>query len=85
MNTISRVNKNYKSGDQGGRLFPIPESEGKSPKNLHQVWESGLYSFHEHKELVSSTNLLMILTQLFSFLLQPLADEEWERLSREAW
>ena len=48
----SRVDKKFPSGDKGGNMFPIPFHYTES--DLHGVWDSVLYHYHDYIKLVRS-------------------------------
>lgn len=46
-----RIDKNFPKGDLGGNLFLLPGHY--TANDLHAVWDSVLYSYHDKMELVS--------------------------------
>lgn len=52
LHCAARVNTNYPKGDKGGNMFPLPFHY--ETDDLHAVWDSVLYHYHESVKLVSN-------------------------------
>lgn len=53
-----RIDKNFPKGDLGGNLILIPGHY--TAANLHAVWDSVLYQYHNKIELVMLIKLIII-------------------------
>lgn len=51
LHASSRVNPQYPKGDAGGNFFKVPTKN--TAKNLHSVWDAGVYSYSNTPNLVS--------------------------------
>ena len=51
---VARVDSKYPSGDKGGNDFPLPSHYGAN--ELHAVWDSVIYEFHDNPNLPFSDN-----------------------------
>ena len=54
LHSTSRVNAEFPAGDRGGNSFPLPNHYAAN--NLHSVWDSVIYEFHESFKLVRYTH-----------------------------
>lgn len=54
LHATSRVDHEYTKGDRGGNMFPVVSKDGA--KNLHSVWDSVIYSFHNDDKLPFTTS-----------------------------
>lgn len=52
LHCATRVDKAYPEGDRGGNLFPLPNHYATD--DLHAVWDSVLYNYHDKYTLVSN-------------------------------
>lgn len=50
LHACARVDTKYPKGDAGGNLFHVPSKE--NAKNLHAVWDSGVYAYAGNPKLV---------------------------------
>lgn len=58
LHASARVDAKYPKGDAGGNFFRVPIKE--NAKNLHSVWDSGVYAYSDSPKLVSLTSLFGI-------------------------
>jgi hypothetical protein len=52
LHCMSRIDDQYPQGDKGGNAFKLPNHY--SADNLHSVWDSVIYEFHNNDKLVST-------------------------------
>ena len=51
LHCLARIDDVYPAGDKGGNGFPVPNHY--SADNLHSVWDSVIYEYHNNDKLVS--------------------------------
>lgn len=65
LHASNRVDSDFPSGDRGGNEFPLKNHY--SSNNLHAVWDSAIYKYHESIKLVSYLlNIFRILHKIMS-------------------
>jgi len=85
MHCMSRVDKEYPTGDRGGNDFPLPNHY--SANELHAVWDAVIYEFHVNDKLpydeaawVKLTNTVNKLSSRFT-----IAPSEYATYDVDAW
>jgi len=54
LHDATRIDTEFPDGDIGGNAFPLPNHY--SVNNLHSLWDSAMYEYHETTKMVKFLN-----------------------------
>lgn len=78
LHASSRVDSKYPKGDAGGNFFKVPSKDGV--KNLHAVWDAGVYQYSTDPNLVSFTHFSNLYFSLSAAADGPISPPKYQPL-----